>query len=176
MTDIGKEYGAALFMLAVESGEKKEYAGSLKGIRDAFSEEPDFMGLLSSPAVPMSERLSSIEAAFAGRVPENVLSFLMLMCEKGRIEHFNDAVEEYCELLDASEHVSVAKVTSAAELTEKEKERLKNKLESMYKGEVRIQYFTDETLLGGIVVETDGKIMDGSLRHRLRDVKEVMNI
>ena len=28
---------------------------------------------------------------------------------------------------------------------------------------------------GGMIVEMDGKIMDGSLRYRLRDVKEVMS-
>ena len=33
----------------------------------------------------------------------------------------------------------------------------------------------DPSLLGGLIVEMDGKIMDGSLRYRLRDVKEVMS-
>jgi F0F1-type ATP synthase delta subunit len=30
-------------------------------------------------------------------------------------------------------------------------------------------------MLGGLIVELDGKILDGSLRQRLREVKEVMN-
>jgi len=33
----------------------------------------------------------------------------------------------------------------------------------------------DESLLGGLVVTLDGKVMDGSLKHRLNEVREVMN-
>ena len=54
-------------------------------------------------------------------------------------------------------------------------QKLKTKLESTTSGVVNINYLIDETLLGGVVVEINGKIMDGSLRHRLREVKEVMN-
>ncbi len=175
MTDIGKEYGAALFMLACELGEKKSYAEALEKVKKVFSEHEEYPLFIASPSVPISERLLAIESAFSELVPEHVLSYLLLLCEKGRMECFDESVKEYNALLDASERISNAKVTSAVELTEKEKEKLKNKLESIYKGEVHIEYFTDGALLGGLVVEVDGKIMDGSLRHRLREVKDVMN-
>ena len=175
MTDVGKEYGAALFMLAAELGESESYSEALKGVEKLFSESPEYPIFLASPSVPMSERLSAIESAFWGKIPEHVVSFLMLLCEKGRMECFGDAVKEYSALLDASKRVLSAKVTSAAELTEAEKEKLKNKLESINKGEVRIEYLIDTALIGGLVVEVDGKIMDGSLRQRLREVKDVIN-
>ena len=176
MTDVGKEYGAALFMLACEAGKKREYATALNMIRECFKEHSDYPVFLSSPSVPLSKRLSAIEAAFAGRLPEQVLSFLMLLCEKGRIDCFSVSADEYNALLDHSEHISNAKVTSAEPLTAAEKTKLRKKLESVYKGEVHIEYFTDKDLLGGLVVEVDGSIMDGSLRQRLRDVKDVMNL
>jgi len=44
----------------------------------------------------------------------------------------------------------------------------------MCKGTVTVEYRLDASLLGGLVVELDGKIMDGSLRHRLQQVKDVM--
>ena len=175
MTDIGKEYGAALFMLACEAGEKRGYSDALGSIKEIFSENPEYPVFLSSPSVPMSERLASIEGAFGDSLPEHVLSFLILLCEKGRIECFSEAVEEYNALLDASERVSNVRVTSANELTDEEKEKLKSKLESVCKGEVRIEYFTDASLIGGLIVDIDGKIMDGSLRQRLREVKDVIN-
>ena len=31
------------------------------------------------------------------------------------------------------------------------------------------------TLLGGMIVRVDGKVIDGSLRHKLQQIKEVMN-
>ena len=89
---------------------------------------------------------------------------------------FESAMNEYNALLDASEHIFNAKVTSAAPLTESEREKLKNKLETVYHGTVHMTYEVDPSLLGGLIVDVDGKIMDGSLRQRLRDVKDVMNI
>ena len=99
---------------------------------------------------------------------------MQLLCEKGRTVCFFDAVKEYKSLLDSSMRISEVKVTSAVALTEAEKTRLKDKLESTYNRKVNIEYFIDESLLGGLVVDMDGRIMDSSLRRRLRDVKEVI--
>ena len=162
-------------MLACETGEKENYSEALKRVEKLFLESPEYPIFLSSPSIPMSERLSAIDCAFGGKIPEHVVSFLMLLCEKGRMECFCEAAKEYSALLDASKRVLNARVTSAAELTEAEKEKLKNKLETIHKGEVRIEYLIDTALIGGLVVEVDGKIMDGSLRQRLREVKDVIN-
>lgn len=176
MNNVGKEYGAALFMLASEESAREEYAQALGLVKDAFAESPEYAELLSSPGITQSERLRAIETAFEGSVPEGVLSFLQLMCEKGRLCFLDTAIEEYFSLLDASKRISSAKVTSAVELTDSEKQKLKSRLVQLCHGEVNIEYFIDEKLLGGLVVELDGKIMDGSLRQRLREIKEVISI
>ena len=175
MTDIAKEYGTALFMLACENGAKKEYARALETVKAVFDSNPEYLTFLSSPSISLGERLSAIEAAFEEKIPEHIVSYLSLLCQKGRITCFYESAEEYSALLNASEHISNAKVTSAVQLTDEEKQKLKNKLESVYRGEVNIEYFIDETLIGGLIVDVDGKIMDGSLRSRLHDVKGVMN-
>lgn len=174
MTEISNEYGTALFMLACETNQKREFADGLHVMQEAFMEAPEYEAFLASPGISLEERLSSIEAAFASRVPELVLNYLQLLCEKGRISCFLETVEVFDTLLAASEHISNARVTSAVELTESEKKKLKIKLESMNKGQVNVQYVIDRSLLGGLIVEMDGKVMDGSLRHRLSEVKEVI--
>lgn len=175
MAEIGKEYGTALFMLACEENEKRSYAEALENVKDTFVRYPQYPELLSSPSIPLNERLGLIDEAFTGRLPEHVLSYLKLLCEKGRIPCFMESVDEYKALLDASEHIASARITSAVELTEAEKQKLICKLEATEKCKVEAEYFVDATLLGGLIVEMDGRIMDGSLRHRLQDIKEVMN-
>jgi F-type H+-transporting ATPase subunit delta len=97
------------------------------------------------------------------------------LCEKGRFSCFRDSVDEFNSLLNASKHISKATVKSAVELTEAEKNRLNDKLEKLCGGQVDMEYIIDSSLLGGLIVEVDGKIMDGSLRHKLGEMKEVMN-
>ena len=175
MTEIIKEYSTALFMLASETGSQKEYAGILNEIKKVFIDNPAYLDLLSSPSIPVVERLSVIDNAFGKDAPEYVLSYLKLLCEKGRIGEFIESVDEYNALLNASERVFTAKVTSAQELTLEEKDKLIQKLEKSYLGKVQAEYLVDGALLGGMIVEIDGKVMDGSLRRRLQDVKEVIN-
>ena len=37
-----------------------------------------------------------------------------------------------------------------------------------------IENLTDRSLIGGMIVEMDGKVLDGSIRHQLSEVKEVI--
>lgn len=175
MIEIGKEYGAALFMLACEEDQKRAYAESLEKMKKSFLDNPQYLELLSSPSIPLNERLCVIDATFSDTIPEHVLSFLKLLCEKGRMAHFLEAAEEYQALLDMSEHVANATITSAVELTATEKEKLISRLEKKEKCKVHAEYVVDPALLGGLIIEVDGRIMDGSLRQRLYEVKEVMN-
>ena len=59
MTDVGKEYGAALFMLACEQNKKKEYSEELALIKAAMKDSADYIEFLSSPNIPIKERLSA---------------------------------------------------------------------------------------------------------------------
>ena len=176
MTDISREHGAAIFALACESGAKKEYYDALALVKNEFDANPEYAELLASPGITLRERVNSVAGVFGGRVPADVLSSVQLMCEKGRIAYFSESAEVFFELYDASERIYNAKITSAVELTDEEKTKLMRKLETVYGGSVAGEYFVDAAIIGGIVVEVDGNIMDGSLRTRLQDVKEVMSL
>ena len=175
MNEIGKEYGDALFMLALEEDRAKEYGDSLQAIQATFLKNPEYSQLLASPDVSLRERIAVIDAVFAKSVPQQVLSFVKLLCEKGRISCFEAAYGEYMALFYISQRVINAKVTSAVALTDTEKAKLIRKLEDTHKGKVQAEYLVDKELLGGMMVEIDGRILDGSLRHRLREMKDVMH-
>ena len=175
MTDIGREYATALFSLALEENSKNEYYDALVTVKTAFDSAPEYIEFLASPSIPVGERCAALSEAFGEVLPENVLSFLQLLTEKGHARSFSESVSEYKKLLDESERISIAKVTSAFALSETEKNNIKAKLEKVSGNRVNLECTVDEKLLGGIVVEMDGKVMDGSLRHRLSEVKDVMS-
>ena len=66
-----------------------------------------------------------------------------------------------------------ARVTSAVPLTEGEKNALRLKLEKDG-GTVTLDCVVDPEIMGGVIVETEDRVIDGSLRHRLREMKDVM--
>ncbi len=175
MSQMSKEYAAALFMLAKENGAEKEYKVALENVSEAFIKTPEYIDFLASPAVSLAERTQMLEKAFEPYVPEEIVSFLCLLCEKGRIREFEACKEEYVALFDFSRNLSVAKVKSAVALNETEIEKLTEKLSKMSSNTVVVECSVDETLKGGIIVELDGKIMDFSLKTRLNEVKDVIS-
>lgn len=175
MSEAVKEYGAALFMVAAEHGQLAEFGEALACVGKTFEENPDYTLLLSSPNIPITERLGLMEQAFGGCLPEEVLAFLQLLCQKGHMGEFEAAAQEYRALWQAAARVSDAVITSAVPLSKDQQRRLTQKLEQAFNRTVQATYTVDPSVLGGVVVEMDGKVLDGSLRQRYRDLKDVMH-
>jgi len=174
MSDIATEYAKALFMLAAEKECKEEYKNALETVSAIFDENPAYAEFLSTFAIPLNERLDAIETAFSNSVPRDIVSFLKILCEKKHIMEFTECAKQYIEMYNELSHVSNAKVISAVELSEKEKTALKEKLEKTSGCAMIIEYTVDPSILGGLIVEADGKIMDSSLKKQLKDVKDVI--
>ncbi len=161
-------------MLASEENCKTEIAEALSVVETAFSENPEFVELLGSPAVSLEERCKVIENTFAA-LPGYVISFLKILCERRYLPEFPEMIKIYRELMEVASKVSVAKVTSAVELTAEERSALTGKLETMWGNTIVLETAVDKEILGGIVIEIDGKVIDASLRQRLSDVKDVIS-
>jgi len=175
MTQLDREYAVALYGLAAENDARDDYVASLRTVVEAFRNNPQYVDFLASPGIPIRERLAALEEAFLDTVHEHVLSLVQLLCEKGRVASLTDIATEYKRMVDEYHRRSQAIVRSSVPLTEDERVRLREKLEKMSGHSVRLVCQLDPTLLGGVVVEMDGRCIDGSLRRRLHEVKDVMN-
>lgn len=175
MNNVAQEYGTALFMLASEEGNVPEYREGLAVLKKAFKDEPDYMFFISSPSVPLTARLQSITTVFSGCTHENVLNFILLLCEKGRLDCFTEAEKTFEALYDESMRVLNVRVKSAVALDDDQKARLEAKLSQNYKCSIDTEYIVDTSLLGGVIIEADDNVIDGSLRHRMQQIKEVIS-
>lgn len=175
MTEISKEYAKALFELASENGVSKEVSEGLKLISGVFETHKEYFAFLASPGVSKKERLDSIEAAFGADVPECLVSFVSYMCRRNKMKYYPGAAAEYERMYSESKNVVTVFVTSAVPLNDKEKEKLSAALEKKHGKSVIISYSVDSSLIGGIRLESNGFILDGSVKKRLHDLKEVID-
>lgn len=175
MSDICKEYGEALFALGLEGNSLDKINEDLIFIGEVFAKTPEYAEFLQSPAIPKAERLNSVSETFAEHISEYAVSFLSILCEKGRAMLFGECAEEFKKLYEESKNVSLARVYSTVPLSEEQKERLKQKLENTSGHSVKMECFIDETLLGGVLIDMDGTQIDGTVKRRLQELKEVMN-
>lgn len=173
MRAVINEYAEALFMLAQESGLTDEFSKQLKTVKHAFRNNPDYVLLLSAPGIPKEERASLVEQSFSD-CHEYVISFLRLLCENGHISGMLDCINEYEALRKSAQNTLVARVTSAVELNDKQKSAIKEKLQKRSGKKVQLKCRVDNKIIGGLVIEMDGRIMDGSIKRGLHDIREVI--
>ena len=174
MTGRGREYASALFDVAIADGCVEEIHEGLKTIKEVLGDSEEIKELLSSPAIPKEDRTKIVEDSFGGKVHEDLVAFLCVLTQKGHIRDIDECFEVFDEIYKESAKKSTAYVTSAVELDESAKVKLIDKLQQLTGHLVEAKYRIDESLIGGLVVEIDGRRLDGSLKRRLKEIKEVM--
>ena len=176
MNGRGKEYATALFELAAEDGKDtlEEVNDSLDFVTDVMNDVPQLQDYLISPAIPVDTRVGSVEDAFGGEVHDYVLSFMCILTRKGHIRDLGETVKAFREIYKEYTNRSDAVVTSAVELTPLQKDKLHDALVKRTGRDVNLTFKVDRKLIGGLTVETEGTLLDGSLVRRLSDIKEVM--
>ena len=175
MATVSKEYAEALFTLALEENSIDDFYSALSMMQALFSENPEYIEFLSTPSIPKAERVQQLTKCFEGKVPDIILHFAIVMVERGDIHSFNDSVMEYENLSFAMKSVSNATAVSAVPLTEEEKVRLIRKLERLCTHTVQLHCRVDPSLIGGMIIEIDGRVIDGSIKHRMRELKGIIS-
>lgn len=175
MAAISKDYAVALFAIACEEERVEELWSALERVHTVLLESTELCAVLDAPSLSTAERLSLLDRIFEDTLPTHVLSLLKLLAEKRRISLFSDIRKEYRTLLDAHNSLTTAHVISAVPMTEEEKDALCRRLTAISGGTVTLDTRIDPDILGGLIVEMNGQVTDGSLRHRLDEIKDVMN-
>lgn len=175
MISSSNDYATALFMLALENDSLDRFADNLDTVKKVFEENPDYALLLGSPALKASERAEIINAAFEGNIDRNIINFISLLCDHNKISALFDCVNDFVLLKKAAENCVTAYVSTAVPLTDIQQEKLKANLQKRLGGNVIIKTVIDKSIIGGVKIEVDGKIIDGSVKEQLHSIKEVIS-
>ena len=175
MTTTSKEYAEALFELAAGDQVLEETSDGLVTVISALKQTPEYRQLLSSAAVGKAARIEALEEAFRGKIPNVLLGVLRMMVSRGHMSALDGMAREYEELSREYRGESVALVTSAVPLKEAEAVAIRAELEKRFARRIILRCELDPALIGGVRVEVEGRVIDGSIRNKLEQIKDVMN-
>ncbi len=175
MTTTSKEYAEALFELAAGEGLLKETSDGLETVISALKQTPEYRSLLASAAIGKGDRMNALDQAFRGKIPDVLLGVLRMMVSRGHIGAVDSMAREFGELSRQYQGESVARVLSAVPLKEWEAVAIRTELEKRFARKIVLHCETDPGLIGGVRVEVEGRVIDGSIRNKLEQIKDVMN-
>lgn len=174
MTQIGSVYGQALYSLACDEDLSGQILNELFALQQSFSQEPDFLRLLSAPNLSKQERCQILDDSFRGKVQPYVLNFLKILTEKGYVRHFSDCCSAYRESYNADNGILPVKAVTAVALTQAQRERLSGKLAGITGKTIELENQVDPAVLGGVRLDYDGKRVDDTVSHRLDAVRSML--
>ncbi|MBT6843318.1 MAG: ATP synthase F1 subunit delta [Candidatus Melainabacteria bacterium] len=146
----------------------------LELVKSVFEASTELLEVFASPQFQTQGKKQVLIAVFEGKVQKEVLSTLMILLERRRIELAPDLVECYKEIYYKRENIEFAKVSSTNKLETKELNEIKTQLETSFNSKVEISNELDESLIAGIKIEIANKVIDSSLKTKLKNLKSLL--
>lgn len=174
MTQIGNAYAQGLYDLAKDEGIAQIILEELNALETGFSQEPDFLRLLSVSNLPKEERCRILDDSFRGKLHPYLLNFLKLLTEKGYARHFLDCCEAYREQYNEDNDVLTVTAVTAVAMSKKQIKKLTEKLEKLTGKTVQLVNRVNPECLGGVRLDYDGKRVDGTIRCRLDEIRTLL--
>ncbi len=169
-------YARSLADVAFETGEVDAVARDMETYSEIFSAVPDLLIALDSPAVQRDAK-EKVRAELLSRYPVRPLSanFLRVLLQHNRIRYFHEIYRSFFKIIDARRGIVTAKVTSSSPLSDAELARLREELSRVTGKTVNLDVQTDPELLGGVVVQVESTLYDGSIRRQLEEMKRQLS-
>lgn len=169
---VDKRYAEALVDVAESKNSLAETQEELKTFAEAYASIPEFGSYFHSPEIGRDEKKGTLKMFFKDSDSE-LLPFLLLLADKGRLANLPGIYNEYVEIADKRKKVLHLEVKVAAAIDDGQLDRIKEKYRKEYGAtDVKATVTIDPELLGGIVIQIGDRVIDASIKGRLKGLKE----
>ena len=173
---VANSYGEALFELALEKNALDDMLQEVVCIQNVIEENADFRKFLSHPQISKEEKISVVEKVFKEKASNDIVGLLVMIVKKDRSNEIDAIFDYFVKKVKEYNHVGVASVTSAIELSDTQKKKIVDRLIDLtdYK-EFEISYTVDKNILGGLIIRIGDRVVDSSLKNKLESMTGVLN-
>lgn len=163
-------YGSALFQAAKELNKEKQILDEAEELLVIFDKEPSVPAFINNPVISATEKKDTLKKIFEGRLCTELLNFLYVLVDKGRTRHISKMIDYYREMVNREEGFSCGKIFSAVPLDDKRLKKFEEETGKLINEKVKLDNQTDRSLIGGVRILIDGKVIDASIRKRLKNL------
>lgn len=171
---LDRRYAFALYEVAEEKDKVEEYIEELKQVCSIIDANPDFYGIIKHPQISTNKKKKMFTSIFKGKIDEDLLSFLLILIEKDRILFLKEKLQQMENIYLEKHNTLKAVVKSVVPLTEEERNKLNEKLHRKYDKKIIIEEEIDKSLIGGLYVRVGDDVIDGTIKSKLTEMKQLM--
>jgi len=164
-----RRYADAVFEIAQSEERLDDWEQELELLAAAFS-GAEALTWLATPSVPAADKDRLIQTGLAS-VSEEARNLARLLVTRGGAELAGPILDAFRLRLDKVRGIAHARVTTAVALSDQDFAAVAERLSAITGQEVKMETAVDPSIIGGLVVRMGDKLIDGSTRARLLDLK-----
>jgi F-type H+-transporting ATPase subunit delta len=165
-------YSNSLYEAAVSSKNLNEVAKDCAGLLSLISEVKELRVVLNSPVIKKFKKVNIVNSLFKDKVQGLTLNFLLLVIKNRREAFLKEFLEDFLEMKDSKEGIIKPVYTTAFELNENEKKKLKKEIDSITNKNSHPEFVVKPELIGGFTINIGDSIIDGSVKRQLELMKK----
>ena len=171
---LSRRYAKAIFALAREEHGEEKFALELDRYVEVYNTSPLNMVLTNPTFGVQSRKNIAVQIAQTLNLPALIIRFLSFLTERDRLTYLPSIALHYHRLLDEAKGRVKARVFTPTPLGAAMMENVNRVLKGICAKEVILKEETRPDLIGGLLIELEGKVYDGSIRTQLERMKETI--
>jgi F-type H+-transporting ATPase subunit delta len=172
MADRVDVYAQSLLEIVVAEGNLSEVEDELFRFARIVEGNDELRITLSNPGLPLDRRAAIVDELLDNRALATTKAIAAFIVGAGRGHDLPAIVDRFVELAAQGREHAVAEVRSAVPLDDAQRKRIADALSHATRKQVEVKVIVDESVMGGIVATIGDTVIDGTVRHRLDQLKE----
>lgn len=170
---VSKTYGDALFSVASEEGRVDSFYEDVQGLIEVFRTNGELQKLMDNPKIIKEDKIKLIEETFTGHIAKEITGLITLLVLKEHSGDITAVFEHFIRLVKEEKKIGTACVTTAAELTDRQKSAVEKRLLDTTRYEsFEMNYTVDASLIGGMVIRIGDRVVDSSIKTKLYELSK----
>lgn len=158
-----------MFQIALEHDSLDVWVEDLQTMADLL-EDREVAAFLDAPQVPEARKLETIQQLLGDSVSTLAANLLALLATKNMTLLMPGILEQFTVMVDSHRGIEWADVTTAVPLDDAQQNEVSQLLSGIAGSEVSLRTYVEPELIGGIVARLNDRVIDGSVRSKLRNM------
>lgn len=171
---VADAYAAAFLDVAKAEGALERVENDLLAFSRAYEESPQLQHTLTNQAIPVERRHGIVEDLLGGNAHPVTVHLISLLVGTGRAKDLPAVTAGLIQRSAAERGTSSGEVRTAIPLGLEQQQRLTAAVEKATGKRVSLKFLVDPSVIGGVVTQVDDTVIDGSIRTRLKYLREAI--
>lgn len=167
-------YATALVEVAKAEGALETVENELFTMARTLESSDELRSTLTDARIPAEARQAVVEKLLGDRAHPTTTALVSFVVGAGRARDLPAIVDRLVERSASGRGQEVAEVRSAMPLDDTQRTRLAEALGKATGKQVSVKVIVDPSVLGGLVARVGDTVIDGSVRHRLTQLKAAL--